>query len=60
MTKYLAFMGIGINIKKSSVLGKSIPKASNIPKIAPEAPMVGIFTVSVITLLKSSSPGCVY
>lgn len=40
-TKYFALTGIGINIRYNSVFGNSIPNASKIPNIAPEAPIIG-------------------
>ena len=40
MTKYLALMGMGMNMRNSSALGNIIPKANSMPNTAPEAPMV--------------------
>ena len=39
-TKYFAFIGIGINIKKREMLGKRNANATKIPYSAPEAPSI--------------------
>ena len=40
--RYFAFTGKGMNMKKSSALGNNIANAVTTPKIAPEAPTMGV------------------
>ena len=46
-TKYFAFTGIGSGKIIISVFGNNLAKAPNIPKIAPEAPTIGILIIMV-------------
>jgi len=40
--RYLALTGAGINININLALGNNVAKAATIPKIAPEAPNIGV------------------
>lgn len=46
-TKYFAFTGIGSGKIIISVFGNNLANAPNIPKIAPEAPTIGILIIMV-------------
>ena len=42
MTKYFAFIGIGGKSNINSVLGNKKPKPTSRPKMAPDAPTIGV------------------